>query len=128
MMNIFKKLAYFAASLLIPGVMLVGMAAPVGAIDVLRDSCSAGGNDNAVCKAKGDDAMVTVKNVINMLLFIVGIVAVISIIIGGIMYTTSNGDQGNVKKAKDTIMYAVIGLVVAILAFAIVTFVVASVG
>lgn len=127
-MNIFKKLSYFVASLIIPGVMLLGVATPAGAIDVLSDSCNAGGNGNAVCDAKNDDAMVTVKNVINMLLFILGVIAVISIIIGGIMYTTSNGDQGNVKRAKDTIMYAVIGLVVAILAFAIVTFVVSNVG
>ena len=45
------------------------------------------------------------------------------IIIGGIQYSTSAGDSGKVKKAKDTILYGIIGLVIALLAFAIVNFV-----
>jgi hypothetical protein len=46
------------------------------------------------------------------------------IVLGGIRYTTSNGEASQVKGAKDTILYAVIGLIVAIMAFAIVNFVV----
>lgn len=65
-----------------------------------------------------------VKKIIGVLLFVGGAVAVIMIIVGGIRYITSNGDQAHVKAAKDTIMYAVVGLVVAILAYAIVQFVV----
>jgi multisubunit Na+/H+ antiporter MnhB subunit len=53
-------------------------------------------------------------------------IAVIMIVIGGIRYTTSNGDSSQVKSAKDTIMYAVIGLVVAILAYAIVNFILSA--
>jgi hypothetical protein len=49
------------------------------------------------------------------------------IIVGGIRYTTSNGDSGRIKAAKDTITYAVVGLVVAILAYAIVNFVIKNV-
>ena len=49
------------------------------------------------------------------------------VILGGIQYSTSQGDAGKVKKAKDTIMYGIIGLVVAILAFAIVNFVLQNV-
>lgn len=67
---------------------------------------------------------VGIKSVINTLLFILGAIAVIMIVIGGIKYTTSNGDASNIKSAKDTILYSVIGLVVALLAFAIVNFVV----
>jgi multisubunit Na+/H+ antiporter MnhB subunit len=59
-------------------------------------------------------------------LFILGAIAVIMIVIGGIRYTTSNGDSGSIKSAKDTILYAVVGLVVAMLAYAIVNFVVQS--
>lgn len=65
-----------------------------------------------------------IETVINLLLFGVGVIAVIAIIIGGIRYTTSNGDQGSITSAKNTIMYAVIGLIVAIIAFAIVRWVV----
>ncbi len=65
-----------------------------------------------------------IKTVIDVLLYVLGAVAVIMIVIGGIKYTTSNGDQAQVTSAKNTIMYAVIGLIVAIMAYAIVNFVI----
>ena len=64
-----------------------------------------------------------IKNIVNVLLFVLGAIAVIMIIIGGIRYATSNGDANATKGAKDTVLYAVVGLVVAILAYAIVNFV-----
>jgi len=72
------------------------------------------------------DLRANITRVINLMLFLIGAVAVIMIIIGGIKYVASNGDQGSVQSAKNTIMYSVIGLVVAILAFAIVNFVVST--
>ncbi len=72
----------------------------------------------------GDGGMFQV--VTNVMLFLIGAVSVIMLIIGGIRYTISNGDQGAVQSAKNTIMYAIIGLVVAILAYAIVQFVTSS--
>lgn len=68
----------------------------------------------------------TMKTVISVLLFIVGAVAVVMIIFSGIQYVTSSGDPARVKKAKDTLIYSIVGLVVAILAFAIVNFVLGS--
>ena len=62
--------------------------------------------------------------VVNVLLFIIGAIAVIMLVIGGMRYTLSGGDANSVKAAKDTILYAVIGIVVAILAYAIVNWVV----
>jgi multisubunit Na+/H+ antiporter MnhB subunit len=56
----------------------------------------------------------------------IGVVAVIMIILGAISYATSQGDPGKVKKGKDTILYGIIGLVIAILAFAIVSFVLSA--
>ena len=64
-----------------------------------------------------------VSTVISTIIYIIGIVAVIMIIIGGIHYATSQGDAAKVKKGKDTILYGIIGLVIAILAYAIVNFV-----
>lgn len=58
---------------------------------------------------------------------VIGFVAVIMIILGAVQFLTSSGDASKVKKAKDTILYGVIGLVVAILAFSIVNFVLSSV-
>lgn len=66
----------------------------------------------------------TIERVINVLLFIIGAAAVIMIIIGGIRYVVSGGDQSAVTGAKNTIIYAVVGLVIAIMAYAIVNFVV----
>ena len=100
------------------------LAAPaVGAVNVF-DQCSSNA-DAAVCKAQNDDNatnMITI--VINTLLFIIGIIAVIMIIVGGIRYTLSNGNASSTKEAKDTILYAVIGLIIAMMAYAIVNFVI----
>ncbi len=67
-----------------------------------------------------------IKTIINTVIFAVGMVAVIMIIIGGVNYATSQGDTQKVKKGKDTIMYGIIGLVIAILAYAIVNFVLSA--
>ena len=64
-----------------------------------------------------------VKKVINILSVIVGVVAVIMIIIGGLKYITSGGESSNVSGAKNTIIYAIVGLVVVALAQFIVRFV-----
>ena len=74
-----------------------------------------------------DDLVINVTNIINAIIGALGIVAVIVIIIGGVNYMTSSGDAGKVKKAKDTIMYGIIGLVICVLAFAIVNFVIINV-
>jgi hypothetical protein len=60
------------------------------------------------------------------LIFIVGAVAVIMLIIGGLRYVISQGSKEGVASAKDTILYSIIGIVVAILAYAIVNFVTGS--
>lgn len=69
----------------------------------------------------------TVNGIINVVLGVVGIVAVVVIIIGGISYLISQGDAGKVAKAKNTILYGVIGMFVALLAFAIINFLLTSV-
>ena len=60
--------------------------------------------------------------VTNLLLGIAGSIAVIFIIVGGIQYATSAGDDGRVQSAKNTILNAVIGLVITVMAYAIVNF------
>lgn len=62
----------------------------------------------------------------NVLLFIIGAISVIMLIIGGIRYVVSGGDSSAVTNAKNTILYAVIGIIVAILAYAVVNFVITS--
>ena len=66
------------------------------------------------------------NRITSILLFIVGAVAVIMLIFGGIRYIVSGGDQANVTAAKNTILYAIIGIIVALLAYAAVKFVTSS--
>jgi hypothetical protein len=96
--------------------------AEVNAIDSIGQGVQGAGGKTASTTELTD----LIKSIINVMLFILGAIAVIMIIIGGIRYTTSNGDASATKGAKDTILYAVIGLIVAILAYAIVNFVVAA--
>ncbi len=63
------------------------------------------------------------QKIIDLLLFLIGAVSVIMIIIGGIRFILSRGDPQAAATARNTVMYAVIGLAVAVLAWAIVTFV-----
>ncbi len=72
----------------------------------------------------GSDSIFT--KITNVLLFIIGAISVIMIIIGGIRYVVSGGNSASVTAAKNTILYAVVGIIVAILAFALVNFVVGS--
>jgi hypothetical protein len=83
--------------------------------------------------SKGDDQQANLfgdggifKIITNVLLFLIGAISVIMLIIGGIRYTISQGDSTAVTSAKNTILYAVIGIIVALLAYAIVNFVLSS--
>ena len=64
-----------------------------------------------------------IRDIVNIVSIIVAIVAVIMIIIGGFKYITSGGDSGKVSSAKNTIIYAIVGLIVVALAQFIVKFV-----
>lgn len=64
------------------------------------------------------------KKIVNTFLFLIGAISVVMIIYAGFQYVNSGGDSGKVSAAKNTILYAVIGIVVATLAYAIVNFVV----
>jgi len=87
-----------------------------GGIDAARPSGAAGQTT-----LFGDGSIF--NTIVNILLFLIGAISVIMLIIGGIRYTISAGDSGNVTAAKNTIMYAIIGLIVAFLAFAVVNWV-----
>jgi tetrahydromethanopterin S-methyltransferase subunit C len=117
-----KLVSLTFASLLLAVVAIGVYHPPVAALfdNSKSTACSALGNS---C-ASGNTAVTgTVGNIIKILSFIVGIVAVIMVIIGALRYITSNGDSNQISSAKNTIIYALIGLVVAVLAQAIVLFV-----
>ena len=65
-------------------------------------------------------------NITNAALFIIGAISVLMLIYGGIRYTISGGDSAAVTAAKNTILYAVVGIIVAIMAYAIVNYVITA--
>lgn len=113
----------------------VTISTPVSAVDdeapVCTDNGSGGLQAGLQCANPGADevpqdlfgagGIFTI--IVNILLFIIGAICVIMLIWGGIRYTTSGGASASVTAAKNTIMYAIIGLVIAFLAFAIVNWV-----
>jgi len=118
-----NKIKYLILTLgIITGFCAVALPVTVSAIDVFP-VCRGGSNDTAVCKGTGDKVDSFINTAINVTLYILGAISVVMIIIAGVMYTTSAGDAAAVAKAKSTLMYSIVGLVVAILAYAIVNFV-----
>jgi hypothetical protein len=75
-------------------------------------------------KAEGEKPGQIVQYIVGIIVGLTGSVALVFIIIGGIHYMTATGDATKLKKAKETIMYAVIGLVISALAFAITNWVI----
>lgn len=121
-----KTIRTFIASLMVVLGIGVIIASPAGAINVFEQCDGASNNkDTSVCKAQNEDDVDSLVQIgIGILSFIIGIISVIMIIVGGIRYVVSNGEAAKVKSAKDTILYAIVGLVVSLLAYVIVNFVV----
>ncbi len=137
MISMIKKMS--ASLLLVPALVLgIGLFAP--AVPAAQAACDPGtglggalGDDGCVQEAAegsgmqmgdlfgGSDSII--RNVINIMLFIVGILSVIMVIWGGISYVLSRGDPEKVKNSKNIILYSVVGLIIAIIAFALVNWV-----
>ena len=75
----------------------------------------------------GNTLTTDLKTILTAIIGVLGFVCVVVMIIGGVNYMTSAGDSGKVKKAKDTILYGLIGLIVCALAFALVNFVIGTI-
>lgn len=81
------------------------------------------GCDSGSGEAAKDDLSNAIINILKGVIGVAGLIAVVAVIIGAINYTTSAGDASKLKKAKDTIIYALIGLIIAGLAFGLVNMV-----
>lgn len=116
-----KKIKYILATLsLIFSFSMVFLPTTAGAAGDIYNC--ANNPDSLICKDKDKSVTGIVKTAINWLLYITGAIAVVMIIYSGILYVMSGGDANNVTKAKNTLMYSIIGLVVASLAWSIVNF------
>jgi hypothetical protein len=125
------KISIVTLSLLLVPVLALSGAANAQTDKVSESLCQGGGNvalgEGVDCGDVTEDSEEglnnVITNVVNVLSLIVGIIAVIMIVIGGFRYITSGGDSGNVSGAKNTILYAIVGLVIVALAQFIVRFV-----
>lgn len=123
---------------LIVGLMSFGILAfaqPVAAsvIDPF-DTCNQNAGqttDSSICKAQQGGGLFGPNsiwnNILNTFTFVIGALAVLMIVIGAMRYALSAGDQAQVTSAKNTIMYAVIALIIAVMANAIVNFVLTNI-
>lgn len=96
-----------------------GLCAGVN-LDINNPNCAGGGDSNQTINK-------VIRTIINLLSVVVGIVAVIMIIVGGLRYITSGGSDTSVTGAKNTILYAIIGLIIVALAQILVRFVLSKV-
>ena len=125
-----KTIKTVLAGLLVVPMLALGisLATPVA------QSVSASEIQNGANAAKGDGVATDLfggtgsvfTTITNTALFIIGALSVIMLIYGGICYTISSGDAKNVEAAKNTILYAIIGVVVSVLAYAIINFVISK--
>ena len=127
-----KKLLLVASvylTVLVGFVAMPLLASPVFA-DAQSDICNGiqgtGGGTN--CAGSGPTLGAIVADTINVLCVIVGIAAVIMIILGGFRYITASGDSGKIAGAKDTIIYAIVGLIIVAFSQMIVYFVLHKTG
>ena len=123
-MKIFTKI--LTAGILTIG--LLGVFTPAVSAANGIDICSKeNGSDNSVyCqnKDKGEGQVNgIIKTIVEVLLTAVGAISIIMIVIGGIMFALSSGDAQKAAKARNTVLYAVVGLAVSLFASAIVNFV-----
>lgn len=125
------KINKIVASILALIISIIGFNAPaLAAVTCPADSVNGTADSYAECNlpaVSGDDTLMNrLTIIINVITAVLGFVAVVVIILGGVSFMTSAGDPGKVTKAKSTILYGVVGLVVVLLAFAIVNFILSS--
>ncbi len=126
-MSLKKTLCHFILGIFLSFSLITILDTPTFANDGPTDACTVAGiDDPLICGSKGSneeqELQNRIKNVLETVYLWIGIIAVIVIVIGGVKYTTSIGAEDKIKSAKNTITYAVIGLVITLAAFAITEF------
>ena len=109
-----------------------GSTVQAAAGDVITDACSQQGTSNSALCTNNSTELVTGTDsiffrIINTIILVVGALAVLMIVIGGMKYVLSAGDSSAISSAKNTILYAIVGIVIAISAYSIVNFVIAKI-
>ena len=111
-------------ALLTIGLGIALVATPVSALGEGGASAGIGAarGDNTPSNLVNGDSSI-IKRSINIMLFAVGVLSVVMLIFGGFRYVISGGKKESVTNAKNTILYAIVGLLVAVFAYAIINFI-----
>ncbi len=112
-------------AIIVPTFFIIGLLTVPQTVNAV-DICAGNGANSTYCqnRSEGETKVKSVmKSVVNVLLMTVGVISIIMIVIGGIMFALSSGDASKVTKARNMVIYAVVGLVVALFASAIINFV-----
>ena len=123
-----------AGALAVAGALGVGVAGASAKVSCPKGSVWEGAEKDsyAECNLPKDveeqkPLMDTVVTIINVIVGVVAVIAVVVVVVGGIFFVTATGDSAKIARARNTILYGIVGLVVSLLAFAIVNFVLKSV-
>jgi len=127
-----KSIKVMLAGLLVAPMLALGISAAAPSVQyasaaqdlTIQNGADSAKGDGQSSNLFGDNGIF--KVITNAALFVIGAVSVLMLIYGGIRYTISAGDSKAVTDAKNTILYAIIGIIVALLAYAIVNFVLTS--
>jgi len=120
-MNTVKKVAPIVLATMLVFVAALFVSQNTFASSII-DGVNAAKGDGQPTVLFGSDGIVTTAT--NILLFVVGALSVIMIIVGGLRYVVSGGNSTAVTAAKNTILYAIVGLVISFLAYAVINFVI----
>ena len=119
-----KQTIITALIITVSAVVLISGADPAFAATAVQSGAEAARGTDQPSILFGDGGVFS--TITNVLLYVIGAIAVIMIVIGGLRYVLSGGDSNQITAAKNTILYAIIGIVVALLAYAAVNFVLGS--
>jgi hypothetical protein len=100
---------------------------PNTAADSIKDACAGVSTSGGDCADNGTQLNNAIKVAINIFAVIVGVIAVIMVIIAGATFITSNGESGKLAKAKTSVIYAIVGMILVAAAETVVHFVIGSV-
>jgi cytochrome bd-type quinol oxidase subunit 2 len=123
-----RRLKSFFASLVIAASVLVPVTPVLAATNVFDGTCQASGSgQSTACQQNGSDPLTgpngLLTKVTKIIGYITGAMAIVMVIISGFMYVTSDGDSSKVASARQTMIYALVGVVITVVAQGIVVFV-----
>lgn len=121
-----KRITLFTAGMILLNMILIPLT--VSASTAAQVCSGATASTSGTCPApSGPTIQQIMAAALNIFSIVIGFISVVMVMVGGLKYITSQGDPGSINSAKNTILYALVGIVVAVMAQALVRFVLSRV-